>query len=160
MQYRPRRVPCRTEVDLLGPDGRAALAVLRDVSLNGARLSGLSSLSRGDRVHLTVIGRGRGARVCWARGGAVGLLFDAPLAERELAALAGEAAQALGARGAASVGRRPAIRAPWRSAPPVGAKASDVDGETILSAIERALGTDFESCAAARAARPALSPLR
>ena len=149
MQYRPRRVPCRTEVDLLGPDGRAALAVLRDVSLNGARLSGLCGLSRGDRVHLTVIGRGRGARVCWARAGAVGLLFDAPLAERELAALAGEAAQALGARGAASVGRRPAIRAPWRSAPPVGAKAPDVDGEAILSAIDRALGTGFDSGAAA-----------
>ena len=98
MRYRARRVPCRTEVSVLRSHGPAVPAEIRDVSLSGARLAGVAGLSRRDPVRVEILGRWREGQICWSRGPLSGLLFDAPLSGRDLAALAGEAGGGLGLR--------------------------------------------------------------
>ena len=118
MTFRARRVPCRTAVSLLRPDGTRAVGELRQVSLVGARLTGVTELGIGDLVRLAVLGRVRTARVRWCQGEAAGLLFEEALARRELRALAGAAGTALAAT-ASQGGPIPGAPAPAgsRSAP-------------------------------------------
>ena len=97
MMFRSRRVPCRTKVFLLRPDGTRAAGELHDVGLSGARLSGVPDLAGGDDLRIDCAGRVRTARVRWLRGTAAGLLFREPLSRRELRALAGAAGSALAA---------------------------------------------------------------
>ena len=154
MTFRARRVPCRTAVSLLRPDGTRAVGELRDVSLVGARLTGVTALGLGDRVRLAVLGRVRTARVRWCQGEAAGLLFEEALARRELRALAGAAGTALAATASqvgpapdapASVGSRsaprPGVRPPQPAPVPApGAPAADGGARPLdgLAALDRA----------------------
>ena len=141
---------------------------MRDVSLMGARITGIGvELSRGDRIHVTVIDRERPARVCWCHRGAVGILFESALSRRELAALAGGAAEALCAYGAVSMPVRRPPCAPPPAGPGVepvdrparlaGRSAAAVDPDAVLAAIDQALdaapdGTRSGAATAGRAA--------
>ena len=130
IQYRARRVPCRTRVVLRRDDRTRATGELRDVGLMGARLAGIPDLARGDQVVVDLLGRERAARVRWARGQMAGLAFTVPLTPRELEALAGAAGRALASGGASPSQAAPAS---WRrpTQPPPASHLASVEASIL-----------------------------
>ena len=74
MHYRPYRYPTDYTVEIETPDG-AQKVRLADVNRQGARLSDIAGVRRGDKVKLDVLSQQVPAVVLWARSGHAGITF-------------------------------------------------------------------------------------
>lgn len=83
MKYRSHRYMTQYPVNVHTPRGPQRCEVL-DVNHSGARLVGLSNLSRGEKIQLDILSHRVEAIVLWAKTDQVGVVFRPHLPDHQL----------------------------------------------------------------------------
>lgn len=83
MRYRSYRWPCRYDVQITTPSGRAAATVI-NISDTGARIEGHLGIPNGTAVTLLILSQRIKATVMWQRDGLAGLRFPIRLGENAI----------------------------------------------------------------------------
>ena len=88
MRTRDQRFFCDFPVEVLLPDGEA-WAVIHDVAIGGAGISGIQGMRNGQGCTLVLDGRRMPATVCWVEGDEFGVKFQRRLLPAEFDMISG-----------------------------------------------------------------------
>lgn len=83
MQYRPRRYPTQFPIAVRTPTGPQKGEII-DVNQDGARLTKLDRLRRGDKIQLDVLSHWVDAVVVWTVRDQVGIMFRPKLGDHQM----------------------------------------------------------------------------